>query len=111
MRKARQLGLNTLRTHIKVPTPDYLRAADEAGVLIWYEIPSWDDNTWTPAAAKRGEEIFLGEIERDWNHPSVVIQSIINEAWGTRGLKEEQTRRWLKTRSSGSRLKRRRPGV
>lgn len=96
MRKAKQIGLNMLRTHIKVPTPDYLRAADEAGVLIWYEIPSWDDNTWTPAAAKRGEEIFLGQIERDWNHPSVVIQSIINEAWGVRGLKEEHTRKWLK---------------
>ncbi|MBO0862932.1 MAG: hypothetical protein J2P21_31440 [Chloracidobacterium sp.] len=96
MRKAKQLGLNMLRTHIKVPTPDYLRAADEAGVLIWYEIPSWDDNTWTPAAAKRGEEIFLGEIERDWNHPSVVIQSIVNEAWGVRGLREEYTRKWLK---------------
>ncbi|HEX5083357.1 MAG TPA: beta galactosidase jelly roll domain-containing protein, partial [Blastocatellia bacterium] len=96
MRKAKQLGLNMLRTHIKVPTPDYLRAADEAGVLIWYEIPSWDDNTWTPAAAKRGEDIFLGQLARDWNHPSVVIQSIINEAWGVRGLKEEHTRKWLK---------------
>ncbi len=96
MRKAKQLGLNMLRAHIKVPTPDYLRAADEVGVLIWYEVPSWDDNTWTPAAAKRGEEIFLGQVERDWNHPSVVIQSVINEAWGARGLREEQTRRWLK---------------
>ena len=96
MRKAKQLGLNMLRTHIKVPTPDYLRAADEVGILIWYEIPSWDDNTWTPAAAKRGEDIFLGELERDWNHPSVVIQSIINEAWGVRGLREEHTRKWLK---------------
>jgi len=96
MRKAKQLGLNMLRTHIKVPTPDYLRAADEVGVLIWYEIPSWDDNTWTPTAAKRGEAIFLGQIERDWNHPSVIIQSIINEAWGVRGLREEHTRKWLK---------------
>jgi hypothetical protein len=96
MRRAKQLGLNMLRTHIKVPTPDYLRAADEAGVLIWYEIPSWDDNTWTPAAAKRGEDIFRGQLARDWNHPSVVIQSIINEAWGVRGLKEEHTRKWLK---------------
>lgn len=96
MRKARQMGLNMLRTHIKVPTPEYLRAADEVGMLIWYEIPSWDDNTWTEAAARRGEDIFEGEIERDWNHPSVVIQSIINEAWGVRGLKEEHTRKWLK---------------
>ncbi|MBK9707621.1 MAG: hypothetical protein IPO77_11610 [Acidobacteria bacterium] len=96
MRKAKALGLNMLRTHIKVPTPDYLRAADETGVLIWYEIPSWDDNTWTPAAARRGEEIFLGQLERDWNHPSIVIQTIINEAWGVRGLREEHTRKWLK---------------
>jgi hypothetical protein len=96
MKKAKQMGLNMLRTHIKVPTPDYLRAADEVGMLIWYEIPSWDDNVWTPAAARRGEEIFLGQLERDWNHPSVVIQSIINEAWGVRNLKEAETRRWLK---------------
>jgi hypothetical protein len=96
MRKAKQLGLNMLRTHIKVPTPEYLRAADEVGLLIWYEVPSWDDNVWTPAAARRGEEIFRGQLERDWNHPSVVIQSIINEAWGVNNLKEEHTRKWLK---------------
>lgn len=96
MRAAKRLGLNMLRTHIKVPTPDYLRAADETGVLIWYEVPSWKEDVWTPAAARRGEEIFLGLIERDWNRPSIVIMSIINEAWGARGLKDEETRRWLK---------------
>jgi len=97
MRKAKALGLNLLRTHIKVPTPDYLRAADEVGMLVWYEIPSWDENLWTPAAAKRGEQIFQGELKRDWNHPSIVIQSIVNEAWGVRNLKEDQTRAWLKS--------------
>ncbi|HKD92244.1 MAG TPA: hypothetical protein VKB56_10080, partial [Terriglobales bacterium] len=48
MRKAKALGLNTLRCHIKICTPDYLDAADEVGMLIWYEIPSWNDERhWT----------------------------------------------------------------
>ena len=35
MRKAKALGLNLLRCHIKVPDPRYLEAADETGMLIW----------------------------------------------------------------------------
>jgi Glycosyl hydrolases family 2, sugar binding domain/Glycosyl hydrolases family 2 len=96
MRRAKELGLNMLRTHIKVPVPDYLRAADEAGILIWYEVPSWSDNTWSPEAARRGEETFLGMLDRDWNHPSVVIMSVINEAWGVKGLRDARERDWLK---------------
>ena len=45
MRKAKALGLNLLRCHIKVPDPRYLEAADETGILIWYEIPNWDKLT------------------------------------------------------------------
>ena len=96
MRKAKELGLNMLRTHIKIPVPEYLRAADEVGILIWYEIPSWSDNTWSPEAARRGEETFLGMLDRDWNHPSIVIMSIINEAWGVKGLRDARERDWLK---------------
>lgn len=96
MRKAKEIGLNMLRTHIKIPVPEYLEAADEAGVLIWYEIPSWSDDTWTPEAAKRGEDTFAGMLDRDWNHPSIVIMSIINEAWGVRGLRDARERTWLK---------------
>ena len=40
-RKARELGLNTLRCHIKIPDPLYLDLADEMGLLVWEEIPSW----------------------------------------------------------------------
>ncbi|HUQ31335.1 MAG TPA: hypothetical protein VM095_04405, partial [Pyrinomonadaceae bacterium] len=37
MRKAKRLGLNTLRCHIKVCEPVYLKVADEEGLLVWYE--------------------------------------------------------------------------
>nr|MBA3242710.1 hypothetical protein [Acidobacteriota bacterium] len=95
MLKAKQLGLNLLRCHIKVCEPAYLKVADEVGMLIWYEIPSWNDfNHFSPKAAERGEQVFREMVERDWNHPSIVVQSIINESWGA-DLKRPEQRRWL----------------
>ncbi len=96
MLKGKRLGLNMLRCHIKVPDPIYLKAADEAGMLVWYEIPSWNDfNHYSPKAAERGEKILAEMVERDWNHPSVVIQSVINESWGA-DLKNADQRQWLR---------------
>ena len=80
MQKGRALGLNVLRCHIKVCDPDYLAAADEVGMLVWYEVPSWE--RWTPASVERGKAIFDAMTKRDWNRPSIVIQTLINEAWG-----------------------------
>ncbi len=88
MKKGRQLGLNLLRCHIKVCDPTYLDAADEVGMLVWYEVPSWD--RWTDASVARGHRIFDDMVARDWNHPSIVIQSLINEAWGIDMTKADQ---------------------
>ena len=93
MRKAKALGLNLLRCHIKVPDPRYLEAADETGMLIWYEIPNWDKLT--ANSERRAMETLHGMVERDANHPSIVIVSIINESWGA-NLKEAPDRAWLK---------------
>lgn len=92
-RKAKALGLNMLRCHIKVPDPRYLQAADEEGLLVWYEIPNWDKLT--EDAKRRAWETLRGMIDRDWNHPSIVVVSIINESWGV-DLKEASQREWLK---------------
>ncbi|MGC2399697.1 MAG: sugar-binding domain-containing protein [Acidobacteriaceae bacterium] len=95
MLTSKAMGLNMLRCHIKVPDPRYLDAADETGMLIWYEIPVWNDAYhWTPVAAQRGIDTFHGEVERDWNHPSIVIQSIMNEQWGMDNTQANQ-RTWL----------------
>ena len=85
-----------LRCHIKVCDPDYLGAADEVGMLVWYEVPSWD--RWTPASVARGKAIFDDMVKRDWNRPSIVIQSLINEAWGIDMTKADQRaglRKWF----------------
>ncbi|HET9179665.1 MAG TPA: glycoside hydrolase family 2 TIM barrel-domain containing protein [Terriglobia bacterium] len=93
MRKAKAMGLNLLRCHIKVPDPRYLAAADETGMLIWYEIPNWDDLTADSEA--RAIETLEGMVQRDWNHPSIVIVSIANESWGLK-LDQAADRAWLK---------------
>jgi hypothetical protein len=96
MLKGKRLGLNLLRCHIKVPDPIYLKVADEVGMLVWYEVPSWNDfNHFSEKAAERGEKIFAEMVERDWNHPSIVIQTVINESWGA-DLKQADQRKWLR---------------
>ena len=60
MRKAKALGLNLLRCHIKVPDPRYLEAADEIGMLIWYEIPNWDKLTARFRAPRHGNPAWHG---------------------------------------------------
>ena len=96
MLQGKQLGLNLLRCHIKVCDPTYLEAADEVGMLVWYEVPSWnDEHHFAGVAAKRGERIFAAMVERDWNHPAIVIQSIINEGWGADLPGGADSRRWL----------------
>ena len=96
--KGKRLGLNLLRCHIKVCTPEYLEAADEAGVLVWYEIPSWNSaHHFSTKAGERGEQTFREMVARDWNHPAIVIQSVVNEGWGVDLAHDAATRRWLRT--------------
>jgi hypothetical protein len=93
MREAKAMGLNLLRCHIKVPDPRYLEAADETGMLVWYEIPNWDKLTADSEA--RALDTLHGMVRRDWNHPSIVIVSIANESWGLK-LGQAPDRAWLK---------------
>lgn len=90
--KARAMGLNCLRIHIKIGDPRYYEVADRLGMLIWTELPNW--KTLTPAARQRARQTLFGMVERDWNHPSIIIWTIINESWGI-DLTDPHQRAWL----------------
>jgi hypothetical protein len=94
LEKARHMGLNLLRCHIKAPDPRYLDLADERGMLIWEELPNW--MRLTEQAAARGQETITRMVERDFNHPSLIIWTIINESWGVDLVNSDHDRRWLK---------------
>lgn len=105
-RKAKELGFNCLRCHIKPPDPIYLDLADEMGLLIWEEIPSWrtfyikgtrdpDQLNLGDTIKKRVEATLRDMVRRDYNHPSVVIWTIVNEDWGTTLPLSASDRRWV----------------
>ncbi len=91
-KKAKHLGLNMMRCHIKTPDPRYLDLCDEIGLLVWYEIPNWAQLT--KKSAKRGREHFEAMLDRDTNHASILILSIMNESWGI-DLREKWQREWM----------------
>jgi hypothetical protein len=91
--KARHMGLNCIRTHIKITDPRYYDAADRAGMLIWTELPNWENLT--PATKERARATLDGMVERDWNHPSIIIWTIVNEGWGVELAVNADHRAWL----------------
>ena len=91
-RKAKEMGLNCLRIHIKVADPRYYAAADKVGLLIWTELPN--HTLLTEDAKRRARETLAGMVERDGNHPSIGIWTIINESWGI-DLTDPFQRAWL----------------
>ncbi|HEX2581820.1 MAG TPA: glycoside hydrolase family 2 TIM barrel-domain containing protein [Dongiaceae bacterium] len=93
-RKARELGLNCLRLHIKVPDPRYYEVADRIGMLVWSELPN--GGRLSARARARAEETLRGIVDRDGNHPSIICWTIINENWGTDLVHNAKHRAWLK---------------
>jgi beta-galactosidase len=89
-------NINAVRTSHYPPHPAFLGLCDEYGLWVidecdlethgfteqaWRDNPS-DDDRWTPALLDRAART----VERDKNHPSVVIWSLGNEAGTGRGL-------------------------
>lgn len=92
--QARALGLNGNRTHIKIPCPEYLEAADREGFLLWIDFPSWFNLTGRTADEARRQ--MAEWLRRDCNHPAIIAWSLINEEWGL-DMRNPAMRSFLKT--------------
>ena len=81
--RAKAMGLNFLRIHIKPDEPRRLYWADKLGILIMQDMP----NTWRYSErAKAAWEATMREaIARDRNHPSIIAWCLFNETWGIGG--------------------------
>ena len=75
-------GFNGARLHQKVFEPRFLYHCDRMGYIVWGEHGNWGLNYHDGQAV----EIFLNEwaeeIERDFNHPSIIGWCPFNETWG-----------------------------
>ena len=77
----KDIGLNGLRTHIKVDVPRKLYWADKLGLLVMADLPnSWGE---PDAQAQAESDYTLREmIKRDYNHPAIFSWITFNETWG-----------------------------
>jgi len=95
--RARQIGLNAQRIHVKIGIPRKLYWADKLGLLIMADVP----NSWgQPDAKMRHEtEVALrGMLKRDFNHPAIFSWVIFNETWGLFSGEREykpETQEWV----------------
>ena len=75
---AKLLGFNGVRKHQLASDPRYLYWCDKLGLLVWEEMADWG----MPLKMK---DIFWEEwkrvIERDFNHPCIVVWVPFNERW------------------------------
>ena len=77
----KDIGLNGLRTHIKVDIPRKLYWADKLGLLVMADLPNfWGEPN---AQAQQESAYTLREmIKRDYNHPAIFSWIVFNETWG-----------------------------
>ena len=79
-----RLGYNGVRKHQKLEDPRYLYWADRMGLLVWDEIPAayeYSDDTVVNLA-----NTLMEAIDRDFNHPCVIVWTPINESWGVKQI-------------------------
>jgi beta-glucuronidase len=77
---AKDLGCNFVRLAHYPHYQDEIRLADRMGLLVWSEIPLWQNINWRNAATLANAKNQLQEmITRDHNRASVILWSISNE--------------------------------
>jgi beta-galactosidase/beta-glucuronidase len=95
IRLTKQMGFNGVRKHQKLEDPRYLYWADKMGLLVSSEMANaylYDERY---AAAFTRE--WIEAVERDYNHPSIIMWVPINESWGVPDLRNPRQQMHLKS--------------
>ncbi|MBO5224754.1 MAG: DUF4982 domain-containing protein [Clostridia bacterium] len=80
IKKLKEMGCNAYRSSHHAPSPILLNACDELGMLVM-------DETRTFSTSPEGVRQLTSLIERDRNHPSVIIWCLGNEEFGVQNIK------------------------
>ncbi len=95
IQRAKDLGLNGLRIHIKAEMPRKLYWADKLGLLIQEDVPNfWGEPD--SIAKVNWEQLARAEMARDYNSPSIFSWVLFNETWGLFSNEEEGRRSYTK---------------
>ena len=81
------MGFNGVRKHQKVEDPRYLYHADRIGLLVWGEIGA--AYLYSEQYADRIYREWLDVLQRDYNHPCIVVWTPLNESWGVQEIETD----------------------
>lgn len=76
----KEMGFNGARKHQKLEDPRYLYWCDKLGLLVWGEAANAYE--YSEEYVRRFTQEWQESIERDYNHPSIVVWVPLNESWG-----------------------------
>ena len=80
IQKAKEMGFNGCRKHEKAEDPLFLYWADKLGFLVWESTASfW---SFSPQSAAVFSQEWTRTIQRDYNHPCIILWNMMNESWG-----------------------------
>jgi len=95
IKMTKEMGFNGARKHQKLEDPRFLYWADRLGFLVSSEMANaylYDEDY-----AARFMREWVEAVQRDWNHPSIVIWNPINESWGVPNLGEPRQQQHLRS--------------
>ena len=82
------MGFNGARLHEKVFEERFLYHCDRKGYMVWDEYPNWGMDISRPEILMAVLPEWLEEMNRDFNHPSIVGWCPFNETWDVYGRKQ-----------------------
>ncbi len=77
---SKQMGFNGVRKHQKIEDPRFLYWADQLGFLVWGEMAN--AYTYSRRYVSRITNEWIQMIDRDYNHPCIIVWTPLNESWG-----------------------------
>jgi hypothetical protein len=94
IKMTKEMGFNGARKHQKLEDPRYLYWADKMGLLVSSEMANaylFDDSY-----VQRFTREWTEAMQRDYNHPSIIMWIPINESWGTPNLRDPRQQQHLR---------------
>jgi Glycosyl hydrolases family 2/Glycosyl hydrolases family 2, sugar binding domain len=91
--RAKAMGLNTHRCHVKIPDRLYFDLADRLGLMVWLDMPYMQ--FLAPATREALRRVFRTSVATHAHHPSICIWTLFNEGWGIDLDDNPDDRRWL----------------
>jgi beta-galactosidase/beta-glucuronidase len=95
IRMTKEMGFNGARKHQKLEDPRYLYWADRMGLLVSSEMANAYE--FDGRYVERFIREWIEAVERDLNHPSIVMWIPINESWGTPDLSDPRQQHHLRS--------------